>query len=64
MKPLSKDLTRCNGDSCPDKNRCKRYMTQVIDDTDGLYSYMSNMRTDTALGAGGTGDCRHFILVS
>jgi len=61
MKPLSKDLTRCNGDSCSDKNHCKRYMTQVIDDPDGLYSYMSNMRIDTAFGAGGTGDCWNFI---
>ena len=64
MKPLSKDLTRCQGDSCVDKNTCKRYMTQVIDDPDGLYSYISNMRTDTPFGNDEYDYCTHFIKVT
>lgn len=41
-KPLLYDMSRCYGDKCDKKERCKRYLTMAIDDP-RLLSYVLTM---------------------
>lgn len=47
-RQLKNDVTRCQGKDCELRYQCQLFLTIIIDDEKGLYSYMSS-RDDSHL---------------
>jgi hypothetical protein len=39
MKPLPRDVSRCSGEDCKQRDTCHRFLTIGLDEGEGRYAY-------------------------